>query len=174
MRCETSCWIFFLQPGAKTGRSYQPWKQKELCMLFVEGRLPWRYFRSIPLSWFVSHCKARLFPQIAICYFRNYPYFFHVQILMLWYAIAILACALRSNGEDCNKQTTRDSCLTTKETRSLVVHGSQIKDSICVWCDKGCTTYNNNKCEPKAFMDALERAEPGKTKGYETCLVGNK
>ena len=101
-------------------------------------------------------------------------YFFHVQILMLWYAIAILACALRSNGEDCNKQTTRDSCLTTKETRSLVVHGSQIKDSICVWCDQGCTTYNNNKCEPKAFLDALERAEPGKTKGYETCLVGNK
>ena len=85
-----------------------------------------------------------------------------------------LGCVLRSNGEDCDKQTTRESCLTTNEKRSVVVFGAQIKDSICVWCDQGCTTDNNNKCEPKSFLDAYEKAEPGKTKGYETCLVGNE
>ena len=50
---------------------------------------------------------------------------------------------------------------------------AQLKGSICAWCVNGCTNANNNKCEPKAFLDAKELAEPGTVKDYETCLNGN-
>ena len=52
----------------------------------------------------------------------------------------------------------------------------QLKYSICVWCKNGCSNANNNKCEPKTFLDGKERAEPGTVKEYEAlgyCLEGN-
>ena len=50
---------------------------------------------------------------------------------------------------------------------------AQLKGSICAWCVNGCTNATNNKCEPKAFLDGKELAEPGSVKDYETCLNGN-
>ena len=50
---------------------------------------------------------------------------------------------------------------------------AQLKGSICAWCVNGCTNATNNKCEPKAFLDGKELAEPGTIKDYETCLNGN-
>ena len=49
---------------------------------------------------------------------------------------------------------------------------AQLKGSICAWCVNGCTNANDNKCEPKAFLDGKESAEPGTVKDYETCLNG--
>ena len=84
-----------------------------------------------------------------------------------------LECVPRSNSAPCDAQKTREDCLTTTESRSLILHGNQLKDSVCVWCKQPCTPDNNNQCEPKAFLDGYEKAKPGITKNYETCLAGN-
>ena len=84
-----------------------------------------------------------------------------------------LECVPRSNAAPCDTQKNRDDCLTTMESRSLILHGNQLKDSVCVWCEQPCTPDNNNQCEPKAFLEGYEKAKPGITKNYETCLAGN-
>ena len=84
-----------------------------------------------------------------------------------------LECVPRSNSAPCDAQKNRDDCLTTTESRSMILHGNQLKDSVCVWCKQHCTPDNSNQCEPKAFLDGYETAKPGITKNYETCLAGN-
>ena len=79
----------------------------------------------------------------------------------------------RSNAAPCDAQKNRDDCLTTTESRTLELHGNQLKDSICVWCKQPCTPDNDNQCEPQAFLDGYEKAKPGITKNYDTCLAGN-
>ena len=104
-------------------------------------------------------------------YFDNeYKNTFHFVIMTLMDAGT---CTHRSNVAACDDQKTIDDCLTTKESRSMVLHGNQLKDSICVWCEHLCTSDNDNKCEPKAFLDGYEKAVPGTVKGYETCLQRN-
>ena len=95
---------------------------------------------------------------------------FHFTVMTLMYAGS---CTARSNVAACYAQKTIGDCLTTRESRSSVLYGNQIKDSICVWCEHLCTSDNDNKCEPKAFLDGYEKAVPGTVNGYETCLPRN-
>ena len=52
---------------------------------------------------------------------------------------------------------------------------AQLRDSICVWCENGCTRFDGKdiKCEPKAYLDAKEKVQPGTVKDYEPCISGN-
>ena len=85
----------------------------------------------------------------------------------------VIGCVPRAKSGACNEQTGKFDCLTTIESRSLVMFETQLKGSICAWCSHGCTNANNNKCEPKAFLDGKESAEPSTVKNFETCLTGN-
>ena len=83
-------------------------------------------------------------------------------------------CPARTKEATCYDQKTRIDCLTTKESRYLVLYGNQMKGSICVWCGQACSTDNDNKCEIKAFLDGKEKAAPNTIQDYETCLTMDK
>ena len=80
-------------------------------------------------------------------------------------------CPARTKEAACYDQKTRIDCLTTKESRSFILFGNQLKGSICVWCGQPCSNANDNKCEPKALLDGKEKAEPNTVQDYETCLI---
>jgi len=73
-------------------------------------------------------------------------------------------CYERAVGIACPLATDKDICQASFETRSIVASGVQINGSKCVWCENGCTTNNNNKCEPKNWLERQSNA-----KDFEIC-----
>ena len=85
------------------------------------------------------------------------------------FTFADKTCVERKTSMPCHQIQDRDSCLTSKESRFAVIYGNNILGSDCVWClDGSCTGNNQNKCEPKNWMEGQGLYN------FETCLLGRK
>ena len=74
-------------------------------------------------------------------------------------------CVERHASRPCDQMKDRESCLTSRESRSVVHFGKDIFGTDCVWCPNGpCTGNNRVRCEPKTWMEGQ-----GLT-NFESCL----
>jgi len=68
----------------------------------------------------------------------------------------------RDTYAPCNSLQDRGTCLRSLESRTDVPDGIQILGNRCVWCQNGpCTGLNQNRCEPKEWLDTKQHS------GYE-------
>merc|ERR1712198_20911 len=68
----------------------------------------------------------------------------------------------RDTYAPCNSLQDRGTCLRSLESRTDVPDGIQIHGNRCVWCQNGpCTGLNQNRCEPKEWLDTKQHS------GYE-------
>ena len=73
---------------------------------------------------------------------------YHFQILDAENSLA------RTKRRPCPPITDRETCLTSVESRNLVLVGVQLQNSDCVWCPNGpCTVNDDKQCEPKIFVE---------------------
>ena len=79
----------------------------------------------------------------------------------------------RTKKSGCPYIRDRETCLTSVESRDLVLFGAQLQNSNCVWCPNGpCTPNDDVQCEPKIFVEkALENGLV--VENFEPFLKGN-
>ena len=76
-------------------------------------------------------------------------------------------CSTKDKTSACDIILDRSDCLTTIESRSLIMSNVQLQGSECGWCPNGpCTTNNANRCEPIIWLEA------NSVTGFETCNSG--
>ena len=76
-------------------------------------------------------------------------------------------CISRIAENDCSYIKDRGTCLTSTDSRNMVIDGVQLFGSDCVWCPDGdCTPGSGNQCEPKVFL------ENKGIKNFEACIHG--
>ena len=73
---------------------------------------------------------------------------------------------MRETSQPCNDISDRISCLTSVESRGLVLSYGQVMGNDCGWCPHGpCTNDNNNRCQPANWLR-------GKSINFEEGLEG--